>query len=261
MKEKNNPLITVIMPAYNAQNYIAKAMDSVMKQTTNAFIELIVIDDGSTDNTEKIVEQYRADCSGSGASDRELRYLRNKGNQGVAKSRNLGISEAQGEYIAFLDSDDWWELDKLEKQIRILRQNPDTVLCATGRELMNQDGTSRGKIVGVPEKISYKDLLRTNYIPCSSVVMKTQTAREFGMCHDELHEDYILWLRVTKKYGDAFGLNEPLLKSRMSRGGKSRNKLKSAKMHYGTYRLIGIPRMKALLLMVSYIYHGLTKYM
>lgn len=261
MKEKNNPLITVIMPAYNAQHYIGMAIDSVMKQTTNALIELIIIDDGSTDNTEKIVEQYRADSGRSGASNRELRYLRNKGNQGVAKSRNLGISEARGEYIAFLDSDDWWELDKLEKQIRILRQNPDLVLCATGRELMNQDGTSRGKIVGVPEKISYQDLLHTNYIPCSSVVMKTQVAREFGMCHDELHEDYILWLRVTKKYGDVFGLNEPLLKCRMSQGGKSRNKLKSARMHYLTCRFVGISRAKAMFLMVSYIYHGLMKYM
>lgn len=218
MKENNNPFVTVIMPAYNAQDYIADAIESVLKQTADVDVELIVIDDGSSDDTEKIVENYITACRRQRGANRSIRYLRNQVNQGVAKSRNRGISEAKGEYIAFLDSDDWWDIDKLQKQMNILLDHPETVLCATGRELMNQDGTSRGKVVGIPEKISYRDLLHTNYIPCSSVMIKTQIAREFEMCHDELHEDYILWLKVTNKYGAATGLNEPLLKCRMSEG-------------------------------------------
>lgn len=88
----------------------------------------------------------------------------------------------------------------------------------------------------VPGTATYKSLLRTNCIPCSSALMKTKAARKFYMCHDELHEDYILWLKVLQKYGTAYGSGEPLLKFRLSQAGKSRNKLKSAKMNYGVYR-------------------------
>ena len=103
-------------------------------------------------------------------------------------------------------------------------------------------------------------LLRTNSIPCSSVLMKTSVAREFYMCHDELHEDYILWLSVLKKYGKAYGLNEPLLKCRLSEGGKSRNKLKSARMQYGVYRYLGFGVIKSLFYFVQYAINGVKKY-
>ena len=115
--------------------------------------------------------------------------------------------------------------------------------------------------IGIEQEVSYQKLLRTNSIPCSSVVLKTEVAREFYMCHDELHEDYILWLKVLKKYGNAAGINEPLLKSRMSPGGKSRNKMKSAQMQYGVYRYMGIGRIRSLLLMCSYMVHGILKYL
>ena len=104
-------------------------------------------------------------------------------------------------------------------------------------------------------------LLKTNSIPCSSVVMRTEAAKEFYMCHDELHEDYILLLRVLKKYGAACGLNEPLLKSRMSRGGKSRNKLKSAKMQFGVYRYLGFGVFRSCYYFLMYVFHGVRKYM
>lgn len=264
MEDSSFPLVTVVMPTYNAENYIIQAIDSVMKQTSDAGVELIVIDDGSSDQTESAVKDYidrfaKGECAAH-FSNRSLRYIKNTVNLGVAETRNRGIREAAGRYIAFLDSDDWWSSDKLEKQLEALRQRPDAVLCATGRELMHADGTRRGKVISIPERISYRRLLHTNDIPCSSVIMKTEIAKEFEMCHDELHEDYILWLKVTRKYGDAVGVDEPLLKSRMSEGGKSRNKWKSAKMTYGTYRYIGIGRLTAMRLMVSYTFHGVAKY-
>ena len=80
------------------------------------------------------------------------------------------------------------------------------------------------------------------------------------MCHDELHEDYILWLKVLNKYGDAVGVNEPLVKCRMSEGGKSRNKIKSARMQYGVYRYIGFGRVKSFYYMIFYTLHGIFKY-
>lgn len=178
---------------------------------------------------------------------------------GVAESRNNGIRKANGEYIAFLDADDWWENEKIEKQLQALEASK-AVLCATARELVRADGKTLDRIIEIPECIQYQALLKTNCIPCSSVILKTEVAREFYMCHDELHEDYIMWLKILKKYGNAIGVNEPLVKCRMSEGGKSRNKLKSARMQYGVYRYIGFNRMKAFYYMIYYTINGIRKY-
>ena len=254
------PLITVIIPAFNAREYIVQAMDSVIQQTYEGEIELIVVDDCSTDGTADVVQHYLERLSEKSVAHRMLVFLQNDTNSGVAESRNAGIRKAKGDYIAFLDADDWWDPAKLQKQMGCM-QKTGAILCATGRELMGPDGTSLGKIIGIGERVSYRQLLRTNSIPCSSVVLKTEVAREFYMCHDELHEDYIMWLKVLKKYGDAVGINEPLLKSRMSQGGKSRNKVKSAKMQYGVYRYMGIGRIRSLFLIFSYTVHGIIKYL
>lgn len=254
-------MISVIIPAYNCEKFIGQAIESVMKQTVKEDIELLVIDDGSKDGTKQVVYSYMSQYANMSQSNsrRSISYHSNGKNMGVAEARNAGIRAAQGEYIAFLDADDWWETEKLEKQMKLL-QKKNAVLVYSGRELMQPDGDSTGKVLGIPEKASYNTLLRTNYIPCSSVVLKTEIAREFYMCHDELHEDYILWLNVLKKYKNAYGINEPLLKSRLSAGGKSRNKWKSAKMHYGVYKYMKIPTVKALWLFLCYAVNGVKKY-
>ncbi|MEY8390574.1 glycosyltransferase family 2 protein [Lachnospiraceae bacterium] len=243
-------LVSVIMPAYNAEKYIAAAIESVLSQ--DVLLELFVIDDCSTDRTAAIAARY--------TNEKKVILLRNEQNLGVAESRNRGIRHASGKYIAFLDADDWWAQGKLKLQCRLLEETGQ-VLCCTGRELMNPDGTSQGKTIGVPEEITYSMLLRTNRIACSSVVMRAEAAREFYMCHDELHEDYILWLQVLSKYGAACGVNEPLLKSRMSRGGKSRNKLKSARMQFGVYRYMGFGTLRSCYYFLMYMFHGVLKYL
>lgn len=248
MQEK--PLVSVIMPAYNAEQYMEDAIRSVLAQEVP--LELLIIDDCSTDATAEIAGKY--------ADGRKVLFLRNEKNLGVAGSRNMGIRRAAGKYVAFLDADDWWAGGKLLCQCQKLEETG-CVLCCTGRELMNPDGTSQGKVIGVPGKITYPMLLNTNRIPCSSVVARTEAVREFYMCHDELHEDYILWLRLLRKYGTAIGVNEPLLKSRMSRGGKSRNKLKSAKMTFGTYRFMGLGILPSCWYFLMYTIHGFLKYM
>lgn len=242
-------LVSVIMPAYNAEKYIANAIKSVLTQDVP--LELLVIDDCSRDDTAEIVEEF--------ADDKRVILLRNEVNQGAAESRNIGIRRAVGKYLAFLDADDWWEEGKLKLQCQKLEET-NRALCCTGRELMNEDGTSMGKMIGVPEEITYSMLLRSNRISCSSVLMKTEIAQEFYMCHDEFHEDYILWLRVMGKYGAVCGINKPLLKSRMSEGGKSRNKLKSAKMQWGTYRYMGFGIFRSCYLFLQYAVNGVRKY-
>ena len=247
MQEK--VLVSVIMPAYNAERYIVHAIESVLSQDVS--LELLIIDDCSKDRTAEVAENY--------ADGKKVKLFRNQQNQGVAESRNTGIRQALGKYVAFLDADDWWQAGKLSAQCRKIEETGQG-LCCTGRELMNADGTSQGKVIGVPQEITYSMLLRTNSIPCSSVLMRTEAAREFYMCHDELHEDYILWLRVLQKYGPACGINAPMLKSRMSEGGKSRNKLKSARMQFGVYRYMGFGILRSCYYFIQYALHGIRKY-
>ena len=103
------PIISVIMPAYQAADYINQAISSVLNQTCKETWELLIIDDGSTDQTAEIVRMY--------AKDPRIRYLCRKKNKGVAAARNLGIQKARGAYVAFLDADDWWDADKLKMQM------------------------------------------------------------------------------------------------------------------------------------------------
>ncbi|MCM1257585.1 MAG: glycosyltransferase family 2 protein [Roseburia sp.] len=264
-------MITVIIPAYNCEKFIEQTLESAVSQTVEMDLEILVVDDCSTDCTGEVVKQFischqaklqeqaGSDRQGGTFYNREVSYIKNPKNLGVAETRNTGIRKAEGEYVAFLDGDDWWDSEKLKKQLSLILGKKG-VLVYTGRELMQSSGESAGKVISVPETADYKSLLCTNCIPCSSVMMRTEVAREFYMCHDELHEDYILWLRVLKKYGKAYGINEPLLKSRLSEGGKSRNKLKSAKMHYGVYKFMGIPAWKAVWLFLCYAWNGVRKY-
>ena len=246
-------LISVIIPAYNAGKYIANAVHSALEQEDIAEgeLEVIVINDCSPDDIDAVMERF--------ADDPAVRYIRNERNLGVAETRNRGIRMARGRYVAFLDADDWWEPDKLRAQLRLLEKTG-APLCCSGRALHEADGTPAGRTIGVPERITYEQLLHTNVIPCGSVVMPTTIAREFPMSHAELHEDYILWLQVLKKYGAAAGINEPYLHCRLSEGGKSRNKLKSAVMQYGVYRYMGFGRFRSMRYLVSYALNGVKKY-
>lgn len=253
MKTGTGPAISVIMPAYQAARYLAKAVGSVKAQDCEQAWELIIVDDCSTDKTAQIAKRLAA-------SDARIRYLRQEENKGVAAARNRGIQAARGRYVAFLDADDWWDADKLKLQMECIGRT-DAVLCCTGRELVRPDGTGTGHIIPVPQKITYKMMMRTNIIPCSSAIVRTDVAREFGFVHDECHEDYILWLRILKKYKVAVGVDVPALKYRLSGGGKSRNKLKSARMQYGSYRYLGYGRLQAFYYMVFYTLNGFRKYL
>lgn len=243
------PLVSVIMPVYNGAATICQAIDSVYRQ--NVPLELLVIDDGSTDQTVEILSAYQ---------DRpDFRYLKNAQNIGAAASRNRGVHEAHGQYIAFLDADDWWEDGKLKLQLDILKKTG-RVLCSSGRELMNYDGSSTGKYIPVRETVSYRDLLRHNSINCSSVLLSKEVAAEFPMEHDDSHEDYLTWLKILHKYGPAAGINKPLLKYRMSKSSKSGDKRKSAIMTYKVYRYMGYSHIRCILYFISYAIHGLWKY-
>ena len=242
-------LVSVVMPAYNCAASIGDSIESVLCQDVP--LELIVVNDRSPDDLDAAMEKY--------LSDERVVYVTNQVNMGAAMSRNRAMEMARGKYIAFLDSDDIWLPGKLKKQVELLEKSGN-VLCCTARALMTPEGVDDGRILPVAEVISYKDLLRHNSIACSSVLIRTEAAREFPMGHEDSHEDYIMWLQVLRKYGDARGINEPLLRYRLSNTGKSGSKLHSAKMTFMVYRYMGFSLPKSLLCFASYAINGVKKY-
>lgn len=245
----NDLLISVIIPVHNCAQYIAQAIDSALLQDVP--MEILVLDDGSRDNLDSVMRKYQKDS--------RVHYLKNEKQMGVAKTRNRGVELAKGNYIAFLDADDYWMEGKLKKQLELIH-GTDVVLCSTARELMLPSGELTGHVIPVKEVLTYHDLLYHNQINCSSVLIRTEVAREFPMFHDDSHEDYLMWMKVLEKYGTAFGINEPLLKYRVSLTGKSGNKWRSAKMTFQAYRYMGFGWIKTFLCFFSYAVHGVQKH-
>lgn len=249
MDELRKDFVSVVIPAYNRTPYITQAIDSALGQQVP--LEVIVVDDCSTDDLPGLMTRYR--------EEPRVIYVRNEENLGVARTRNRGVSLAQGEYVAFLDADDYWAEGKLRLQLERIREK-NAVICSTARELMTPEGQLTGFVLPVKEDITYQDMLRQNHIGCSSVLIKTQVAREFPMHHDDAHEDYLMWLEVFQKYRYGCAINQPLLKYRLSTTGKSGNKLHSARLTYRTYRYHGFGRFKALMCFSSYALCGVQKY-
>lgn len=242
-------LVSVIIPAYNCANLISKAIDSALVQDVP--MEIIVINDCSVDDLDRVMEAYR--------KYPYIRYLKNEQNLGVAQTRNRGISLSRGKYIAFLDADDYWAENKLKKQLKLMEEKG-TVICSTGRELMNPDGTLTGYFLKVDKEYTYESIQKHNQINCSSVLILTDVAREFPMHGDDGHEDYLMWLEVLKKYKRGCSVNEPLLKYRITNTGKSGNKWHSAKMTYRTYKNMGYGVLRTAFLFSCYAFYGIRKY-
>ena len=144
-------IVSVIMPAYNAARYLEEAVASVLAQTWQNW-ELIIIEDASSDGTWQLVNMLAK-------RDARIRILRNQNNLGAAKSRNQGVMEARGDWIAFLDSDDVWEPEKLAAQIEFAHQKG-AEFTFTGSAFMDVDGKRRSYYLAVPEKVSYRQLLK-----------------------------------------------------------------------------------------------------
>ncbi len=243
------PLVSVVIPAHNCTGTIRQAIESARAQDVP--LEILVIDDCSEDALAQELEAYR--------DDPRVIYIRNERNEGAAGSRNRGVRMARGEYVAFLDADDWWEKGKLSRQLARMKKE-DCVLCCTARELVRPDGSLTGRVVPVRERITYRQLLRHNCINCSSVVVRTDVMRQFPMEHEDAHEDYIAWLKILQAYGKACAVNEPLLKYRLTGQGKSGTKQKSARMTFLVYRYMGFGFLKSVLCFASYAVHGVAKY-
>lgn len=245
-------LISIVMPAYNAEKTIRQAMGSVMAQTFKDW-ELLVVNDKSKDRTRDIILD-------SAKSDKRIRYIENRRNLGVSETRNRGVSLACGQWIAFLDSDDAWEEKKLEEQVGQIHKS-DARFVFTGSAFMDQEGGRLDYCLNVPEKISFRQLLKQNVISCSSVLIEKALMEKYPMASGNMHEDYAVWLRVLKNEGlEAYGVNKPLLIYRVSGDSKSGNKAKAALMHWRVYRYIGLPLASSAYYFIFYMVRNLKKY-
>lgn len=194
------PKVSVIIPTYNRANYICEAIDSVIAQTCKDY-EIIVVDDGSTDNTKDAIKKY----------DGKIRYIYQK-NRGVAAARNAGIRQAVGRYIAFCDSDDIWLPLKLEKQLILFEENlmVGFVYCFM---LVESKGALSKRILPSKPAQNFSDLLIYGAaIPLSSVVIRKEWLLEVGFFDESMKyvEDYDLWLRILLKYKEVKYIQEPL---------------------------------------------------
>lgn len=248
---KINDLVSVVMPAYNCEKYIVEAVESVLKQTYSN-LELIIIDDGSKDSTLEILNNYVK-------KDSRVKVFQNEKNSGVSATRNRGISIAKGNWIAFLDSDDIWGEDKLQKQMDCAEKY-NAQFVFTGVSYIDEEGNSYNGVFQVPDQISYKKLLRQNVITCSSVLVQKKYFENIKMEKDEMHEDYAVWLRILRLGITAYGISAPLLTYRISRNSKSGNKIKTVKMTYKVFRFIGINPVGATYFMISHIFASVGKY-
>lgn len=253
-KKSVDALISVVMPAYNAEITIDQAIQSVIKQTYKN-IELIVIDDGSNDKTVEKVNAYTQ-------KDSRVKILHNRTNAGVAVSRNRGVKAARGEWIAFLDSDDAWLPEKLEKQYKRLLNAPKCSICFTGSSFINEQGNYYSYTLSVPSQLTYYDLLKQNLISCSSVLVKKEIIEKFPMTDDPMiHEDLLTWLKILENGSYAIGVDEPLLIYRIQKNSKSGNKMRAAKMQWKTYEAAGIHSVKRLFFFASYAWRNIKKYL
>ena len=247
----NKALVSIVMPAYNCEKYVVEAINSILAQTYRNW-ELLVLDDGSKDNTLRIIEEFSQ-------KDSRIKALPNGKNIGVSATRNRGIELASGEWIAFLDSDDMWKPEKLEKQFEIVEKEAAEFIF-TGSSYINEVGEPYKGIFEVPEKITYKKLRNQNVISCSSVLVKKKYFEHIKMEKDEMHEDYAVWLRILKTGVTAFGVNEPLLIYRISRNSKSGNKMKTVKMTYKVFRFVGINPFGSAYFMLRHVIASVGKY-
>lgn len=246
------PQISIVVPAYKAEKTVGKTLESIRNQTYTNW-EAILVNDCSPDGTLTLLES-------AAAADGRFRVVTNEKNSGVSYSRNRGVQLARGEWIAFLDSDDYWTEDKLEKQLALAEKYPDCGLFYTGSAFVNENGVPYEYTLSVPERVDYRELLKQNVVSCSSVLVRREWLERYPMENDGIHEDFAVWLRILRSGAEARGVNEPLLVYRLSSQSKSGNKKKAALMTWKTYRFVGVSLLRSAWSMGFYTIRSLRKY-
>lgn len=220
-------LVSIIMPSYNTARFIKETVDSVLAQSYTNW-ELLIVDDCSTDNTDDVVAQF--------SDDPRIKYIKNSKNSGAAESRNRALREAKGKWIAFLDSDDLWEPDKLKKQIAFMKDNGYHFSYTNYIEI-DEESKIIGKSVTGPKSISKTGMYNYCWMGCLTVMYDAEAVGLIQIEDIRKNNDYAMWLKVCKK-AKCYLLDETLARYRKRSGSISNHGYtKLIKWHYRLYRV------------------------
>jgi glycosyltransferase involved in cell wall biosynthesis len=230
---------------FNSETFIAKTINSIINQTYQNW-ELILIDDYSTDKTLQIAQDFIVNS--------KIKLIKNKTNQGAAISRNKGIEFAKGDFIAFLDADDLWKPEKLSKQIAFMKaKNCD--VCFSSYDLINEKGSVLNKQIRALPVLSYKKLLKSNYIGNLTGIYSAEKLGKITTSNLRKRQDWLLWLAAIKKSGKpAKSIQESLAYYRVRDNSISSKKMSLLKYNYAVYkRGLGFSAIKSLYSMVVFL--------
>lgn len=220
-------LVSVVMPCHNAEPFLSAAIESVRAQSWPHW-ELLIVDDRSSDASHEIARRH-ADA------DPRIRVFQQPEKGGAAVARNRAIAEARGRWIAFLDSDDMWTPDKLERQIAFMRAK-DSAFSCTAFSRIDEHGRGFGKVIPVPERATYDDMLDCSTVGCLTAMYDSARLGKVYMPEVAMREDLVCWLSILKRIEFVHGLDEPLARYRIHTGSRSRNKLRAAWMRWRVMR-------------------------
>lgn len=245
------PLVSIIMPCYNAERYIAQSIESVLAQTYQNW-ELLITDDGSTDKSVEIISKYSK-------NDDRINVMVPDEHQGIARTRNMSISRARGRFVAFLDNDDLWKPEKLEKQIKFMLEK-EIGFSYTSYELVDQDGITKNKIIQTQGVVDYKKYLRNTIIGCGTVMIDRDIVGHFGMPINDTSDDMAAWLSILRRGFKAYPLDEVLFQYRVTGKSASSNKFKASRDVWRVYRDIEkLSLTKSVFSFVCYAFNALKK--
>ena len=222
-------LVSIVMPAYNCEKYIGETIESILAQSYPHW-ELLVVDDASSDGTVDVVSEYSN-------RDPRIRCRRLEVNSGAAVARNTAIELAEGEFIAFCDSDDLWMPQKLKYQLRYMQENGADFTC-TSYEWIDETSARLGRIVNARERVDYNRLLLDCPVGNSSVMYNVGKLGKFFVPNIRKRNDDALWLAMLKSVPYICGIPEVLMLYRLRSGSLSSNKFDVVKYHWYLYREI-----------------------
>ncbi len=247
-----NNLVSIITPTYNSAKYIAQTIQSVQNQTYTNW-EMIIVDDGSTDNTKEIVAQFAS-------KDNRIKPFQMATNSGPAKARNTGIKNATGKYMTFLDADDIWFDDFITTSITTINETGvPFVFSSYKRSNENLEFVYSDFIV--PQKVTYSDILKTNSISCLTAFLDIEKLGKKSMPEIFKRQDMGLWLQYLKEIPYAYGIQKPLAIYRIRENSLSRDKKKLLKYQWQFYREVeGLSVLKSVYYMINWAIRGFLKY-
>lgn len=240
-------LISIITPVYNSEKYISDTINSVLAQTYTNW-EMLIADDCSSDNSAEIIKRY---------TDSRIKYFKLEANSGAAIARNKALEKAKGNYIAFLDSDDTWKPEKLEKQLKFMIEK-DIGFSFAGYEIIRD---KKNKIIEVPDTLNYNQFMKNTIIGTLTVMLSRKHVGEVRLVDVKKDHDSMTWAKLLRQGNTAYGLNESLAYYRKVEGSISNNKIKAAKNHWNNLRKIeklSLP--KAMYFYFFYVINAIKKH-